>query len=85
MILLYRASIDGFHWKDFHKKVDNKGPTLTLIKSENDKVFGAYRTVNFNLSESKYKDDNAFIFSLSKMSVHKPYRFFDCAIYNFSE
>ena len=33
---LYKASKDGFHWKDFHKKVDNKGPTLTLIKSEYD-------------------------------------------------
>ena len=34
MRLLYRASFDGFHWKDFHKKVDSRGPTLTLIKSE---------------------------------------------------
>ena len=80
MILLYRASIDGFHWKDFHKKVDNKGPTLTLIKSENDKVFGAYRTGNFNLNSGSYKDDKAFIFSLSKMSVHKPYAYLDYAI-----
>ena len=48
------------------------GPTLTLIKSEHDKVFGVYRTVEFDLNEYKYEDDNAFIFSLSRMSVHKP-------------
>ena len=54
MKLLYRATDDGFHHKDFHKKVDNRGPTLTLIKSEHDNVFGFYRTVNYNLSGQKY-------------------------------
>ena len=85
MRLLYRASDDGFNWKDFHQKVDNKGPTLTLIKSEYDYVFGLYRTVNFNLTEGNYQDRNAFIFSLSKMTVHRPYNYLDYTIKNYNE
>ena len=30
--LLFRASRDGFHAKDFHAFSDNQGPTLILIK-----------------------------------------------------
>ena len=31
--LLYRASRDGWQPSDFHSHCDNKGPTLTLIRS----------------------------------------------------
>ena len=31
--LLYRMSKDGESYDDFHNLCDNKGPTLTLIKS----------------------------------------------------
>ena len=82
---LYKASEDGFSWKDFHNKVDNKGPTLTFIKSEYDLVFGFYRTVEFNLNRGDHKDKNAFIFSLSKMSVHRPYLRLDYTIRNYDE
>ena len=44
-----------------------------MIKSQYDKVFGFYRTVDFNLTEGRYQDKDAFIFSLSKMTVHRPY------------
>jgi hypothetical protein len=40
-LLVYRASRDGFEGKNFHQRVDNSGPTVTLIKSNNN-VFGAY-------------------------------------------
>ena len=32
---LYRASRDGWTAKDFHSKCDGKGPTLSLIWSQN--------------------------------------------------
>eukprot|EP01083_Nonionella_stella_P238452 835587_1 len=32
--LLYRATRDGFTANDFHRRVDNKGATITLIKTK---------------------------------------------------
>ncbi len=32
--LLFRGSDDGFSAKTFHEKCDNKGPTLSIIRSE---------------------------------------------------
>ena len=41
-LLLYRATRDGSYPKDFHKKCDNQGPTITLIKTDNGRKFGGY-------------------------------------------
>lgn len=40
-VMLYRASRDGFAAARFHALCDNKGPTVTLVKSGNN-VFGGY-------------------------------------------
>ena len=41
--LIYRATVDGFGSKDFHRKCDNKGKTLTIIKEKNNSyIFGGY-------------------------------------------
>ena len=39
--LIYRASRDGWTATDFHSFCDYKGPTVTVIKSEN-QIFGGY-------------------------------------------
>ena len=39
--LLYRASRDGWAASSFHSCCDNKGPTVTVIKSGN-YIFGGY-------------------------------------------
>ena len=39
--LLFRASRDGFAAATFHSKCDNKGPTVTIVKSGNN-VFGGF-------------------------------------------
>ena len=39
--LLYRASRDGFAAATFHSKCDNKGPTVTIVKSGNN-IFGGF-------------------------------------------
>ena len=33
--ILYKGSINGWMFKDFHEKVDNNGPTITLMKLRN--------------------------------------------------
>ena len=39
--LLFRASRDGFTAQAFHAKCDNKGPTVTIVKSGNN-IFGGF-------------------------------------------
>ena len=50
--LLFRASRDGFTAHAFHTRCDNKGPTVTIVESENN-IFGGF-TENSWLS--KYID-----------------------------
>ncbi|TNV79981.1 hypothetical protein FGO68_gene792 [Halteria grandinella] len=40
--LLYRASRDGWYFKDFHRLCDNQGPTIVLIKCRKGRVCGGY-------------------------------------------
>ena len=42
--LIYRGSRDG---KDFHKKCDNKGETITLIQNEKGNIFGGYASISW--------------------------------------
>ncbi len=50
MRLLYRGSRDGFEANDFHKKCDNQGKTICLIKASNGKVFGGYADMSWKSS-----------------------------------
>jgi hypothetical protein len=40
--LLYRGSRDGFRAADFHAKCDDKGATVTIVKSTEGCIFGGY-------------------------------------------
>ena len=62
--LLYRCSIDGDSSKTFHEKCDGKGPTITLIKTNDGFRFGGYASISWNNKSCFQKDKNAFIFSL---------------------
>ena len=46
--LLYRASIDGWAATNFHFCCDNKGPTVTVIKSTGNYIFGGYTEQQWN-------------------------------------
>ena len=50
--LLFRASQDGFKAQAFHGRCDNKGPTVTIVKSGNN-IFGGFTENSWN---SKYID-----------------------------
>jgi hypothetical protein len=43
--LIYRGSEDGFGAADYHKKCDNKGPVLIIIKSGNKNIFGGFTDI----------------------------------------
>jgi len=55
--------------QDFHKFCDNKGPTLTLIKTTGNAIFGGFTPLNWH-QEYKSEYDNkkmTFVFSLNLM------------------
>ena len=45
--LLFRASRDGFAAATFHSKCDNKGPTVTIVKSGSN-IFGGFTELSWN-------------------------------------
>ncbi len=65
--LLYKATRDGFNSFSFHMKADQRGPTITIVRSaNNDKVFGGYTSVPWTSAEYKWvRDEKAFIFCLT--------------------
>ena len=64
--ILYRASEDGDIMKTFHNYIDNKGPTLLLIKSTKGKKFGGFNPISWKVDNEYYSHDNTFLFSLDK-------------------
>ena len=61
--LLYKALIDKDSASSFHNKVDNKGPILVIIKTNENRIIGGFSSKPWS-SEDKYiEDDEAFLFS----------------------
>ena len=68
--LVYRASRDGFGYADFHRKCDGVSRTLTLVRSAQGAVFGAYSAARWDQSDDYKPDASAFIFSLVRTADH---------------
>jgi hypothetical protein len=82
--LLYRGTRDGFTSDAFQKKVKEIKPTITVIKSDYDKVFGGYVEDQDWKNTSNYKNTTkSFIFSVTnkKKYAQKP-NMSQYAIYN---
>jgi hypothetical protein len=47
--LLYRGSRDGFNKSACHDRIDDQGPTISIVKSEHDLMFGGFTTVPWAL------------------------------------
>ena len=76
--LLFRASKDGFSAKSFHSKCDNKGATITIVRSEHNHVFGGFTTQSWESpSDGKWKtDDKAWLYVLrAQPSILAKYHF----------
>jgi len=71
--LLYRGSRDGFAAANFHQKCDGKGPTWTVIKSQNQvNIFGGYTQDSWSGSGA-YGQGRAWLFALTN-KYGKPVR-----------
>jgi|LauGreDrversion4_2_1035121.scaffolds.fasta_scaffold943280_1 hypothetical protein len=64
---LYSGSIDGWYSDDFHARCDDKGPTLTLLKTSKSNCVGGFTEASWSGPEKwEYKSDSkAVIFNLT--------------------
>jgi hypothetical protein len=76
--LVYKATKDGFTIDDFHRCCDDQGPTITIIESSNNYLFGGYTSIGWNHhqgAKSSVADRNAFIFTLSNPHGMSPTKY----------
>eukprot|EP00026_Physarum_polycephalum_P012190 Phypoly_transcript_12469.p1 GENE.Phypoly_transcript_12469~~Phypoly_transcript_12469.p1 ORF type:complete len:326 (+),score=33.49 Phypoly_transcript_12469:114-1091(+) len=70
LTLLYSGSRDGFEAQVFHAKCNNKGPTVTCVKSTQGYVFGGYAAAAWDSSNQFKSAPGSFLFTF-----HNPYQF----------
>ena len=70
--LLYRGSRDGFQASKFHELCDNKGETVTIIKTTSGYVFGGYSDVAWDSSITYKQSSKSFLFSLISPQGNNP-------------
>jgi hypothetical protein len=75
--LLYRGSRDGFNVSNFHSKCDGQSPTVTVILTTKDFIFGGFTLMVWDSSGS-WKADNSqqsFLFSVKDARNSDPRSF----------
>jgi len=70
--LIFKMSINGYSNKDFYKYCKNVGPSLTIIKTTENKIFGGFTPLNFEEDKGNIfdKSDQTFLFSLNLMKKY---------------
>ena len=66
---IYRGSVDGFMYVDFHSRCDGFGPTVSLFRvKQNQHWIGGYTTVQWKSCDDWewHSDKEAFLFSLTQ-------------------
>ena len=75
ILFLYKATINGDDYNNFHSYCDDYNNTLIIIESDKGKIFGGFtsqmwncKSNNKNLNEGKNIQDKYFLFNLTKKS-----------------
>ena len=68
--LLYKATADTDSAMAFHEKCDRAENSLVLIETDKGKRFGGYTSKNWRGDCIDKEDENAFLFSLDKMTTY---------------
>eukprot|EP00818_Percolomonas_sp_WS_P004482 CAMPEP_0117442670 /NCGR_PEP_ID=MMETSP0759-20121206/4277_1 /TAXON_ID=63605 /ORGANISM="Percolomonas cosmopolitus, Strain WS" /LENGTH=2194 /DNA_ID=CAMNT_0005234577 /DNA_START=309 /DNA_END=6893 /DNA_ORIENTATION=- len=72
--LAYRATKHGFQGKEFHQRVDGRGPTFTIIKTQEGYVFGGFLLPDWTSDNSWIRtpsSDGAWLFSIFNPEMEK--------------
>lgn len=70
IVLLYSASEHGWMRKDFHSRVDGKGPTLSIVLSSKNKLSCGYTSVSWDTKGGQKSDSTAWLMSLDTLTVY---------------
>jgi len=62
---IFRGTRDGFTAAKFHEKCDKSKPTVTIVQSNFDKVFGGFTDTAWTVTNNYVNTTGAFIFSLT--------------------
>ena len=69
--LIFKMSENGSSSNDFHKYCDNQGPTLLIIETKDEKIFGGFTPLNWKFCQKIERiidfSDLTFLFSLNLM------------------
>jgi len=68
---IFRGSKDGQNASAFHKACDNKGPTITVIRSKAGKVFGGFVDLPWKTSCNYLNTSKAWIFSVTEKKKYE--------------
>ena len=71
MTLLYKLTKDSDQSSVFHKLCDNKGPTLTIVKTTKGYRGGGFTSISWDSSGAYKNDTKAFVFSLDRKKMYK--------------
>ena len=82
LTLLYRASENSFSAKKFHELCDDKGPTLTIVRSvsksiyfwKSERLFGGYASKSWFSGDKAVSSPDSFLFSLDSQTKHEIYQ-----------
>jgi hypothetical protein len=77
MTILYRGTRDGFGASVFHRRCDNKGPTVVLVRDTEGWIFGGYSAIPWKES-GRFQEDSSgssFIFTLKNPHGTPPQKF----------
>ena len=70
--LIYAARKNGFTGSGFHSICNGKAPTVCIIKSQQQHIFGGYTEVAWSSSNAYRSDPNSFIYLLQSKRGDKP-------------
>ena len=69
--LCYKATQHGFDVNLLHEHIVGKSPSIIFIKTEFNKVFGAYCSIPWSSEGNWLEDPESFVFSLSEKAKHE--------------
>jgi hypothetical protein len=70
--LLYSSTTHGWKPSKFHELCDEKGPTITIMKSKAGKVFGGLAMQSWDSETEDFKaDEKAFIYSIDRQQIYR--------------
>ena len=66
---IYKTS-DGWTADQIHAKIDGQAPTITIVKTTKNKIFGGFTTIPWDKTSGYKSDTSAFTFSVDLCSKY---------------